>query len=81
MPAPQNPPSTSPDLARTAAVAFVARLQAKDVAGAVALSDAPFITHEQTTLKTIGEVKQYLETMTASVPPSEQPNAVLNVRA
>jgi len=72
--------AVSPALARTAAVAFIARLQAKDVAGAVALCDAPFITHEQKTLGSNAEVKQYFETMMAGAPPDQQPHSVLDVK-
>jgi hypothetical protein len=72
--------TVSPALARAAAVAFIARLQAKDVAGAVALCDAPFITHEQKPLGSIGEVKQYFETMMAGAPPDQQPHSVLDVK-
>ena len=72
--------SPSPELARAAAVGFIARLQAKDVVGAVALCDAPFITHEQKTLGSIGEVKQYFEAMMAGAPPDRQPNSVIDVK-
>jgi hypothetical protein len=72
--------SRSPELARAAAVSFIARLQTKDVAGAVALCDAPFITHEQKTLGSMAEVKQYFETMMASVPPDQQPTSVIDVK-
>jgi hypothetical protein len=72
--------SQFPELARAAAVRFIAMLQAKDVAGAVALCDAPFITHEQKTLGSIGEVKQYFEAMMAGAPPDQQPNSVIDVK-
>jgi hypothetical protein len=47
--------------------------------GAVGLCDAPFITHEQKTLGSIGEVKQYFETMMVSVPPEQQPTSVIDL--
>jgi hypothetical protein len=71
----------SPELARAAATSFIARLQAKDIAGAVALCDAPFITHEQKTLGSIAEVTKYFEAMVPGAPPDQQPNAVISVRA
>jgi hypothetical protein len=70
----------SPELARAAATSFIARLQAKDAAGAVALCDAPFITHEQKTLTSIVEVRKYFDAMIPNVPPDQQPNAVLSVK-
>jgi len=75
------PNPASPELARAAAVSFIARLQARDAAGAAALCDAPFITHEQKTLGSVAEVKQYLVTMSAGAPPDQQPNTVLSVRS
>ena len=72
--------AVSPELARAAAVGFIARLQAKDAAGAVALCDAPFITHEQKTLRSIGEVKKYFEAMMAGSPPDQQPHTVIEVK-
>ena len=70
----------SPELARAVAVSFIAKLQAKDVAGAVALCDAPFITHEQKTLPSIEAVSKYFEVMIPNAPPEQQPNSVISVR-
>lgn len=70
----------SPELARAVAVSFIARLQANDVAGAVALCDAPFITHEQKTLPSLGEVSKYFEAMIPNTPPEQQPNSVISVK-
>ena len=73
--------SMSPELARAAATSFIARLQAGDVAGAVALCDAPFITHEQKTLGSIAEVTKYFQAMIPGTPPEQQPNAIISVRS
>jgi hypothetical protein len=78
--APPMNQANPPELARAAAVRFMARFQTNVVQPVIVLCDVPFITHEQKTLRSLGEVRQYLETMMSAAPPERQPNAVIRVR-
>lgn len=78
-PARADPSAAQMDAASDAVRAFLKALRKKDLDGALARVDAPFVAEDARILASKDDVRAYLTEMLANVTPAELPNAVLSV--